>query len=60
MSFPARHKGSCTECWEPINVGDFVEYNDKGGLVHTECPELERPEKEPCPDCFLIHAGECF
>lgn len=63
MSFYARYFGTCAEpnCGQKIVPGEAVTYVDDE-LVHEECPEKlpERPERPPCPDCFLVHAGECF
>lgn len=52
----------CEECEGEINVGDMIEERS-GAWVHAECPEPEgfavRPGETICPDCFMIHAGEC-
>lgn len=66
MSFTARYPGFCTACDERTHPGDEVDYLDgeRTKIVHANCPELadldapQRNERQ-CPDCFLIHAGEC-
>lgn len=65
MSFQARYPGHCTACDAPIDVGQTVEYDDAGRLVHTDCPELvdiDAPQRNErhCTQCFTVHAGDCL
>ncbi len=64
MSFQARYSGQCAACGERIYEGARVEYEDDF-LVHVDCPErvnVDVPQRNErtCPDCYLIHAGECL
>lgn len=64
MAFQAKHPGHCSACGERIRQGEYVRYEDDF-LVHDDCPadiDPERPgrQERKCPDCFTIHAGECF
>lgn len=61
MSFPARYDGRCTECHHEIGIGDQIEMTDDGA-VHADCVgsiASGRKDPDPCPQCFLIHAGPC-
>lgn len=64
MSFEAKYHGRCVGCDERIEPGDQVEYNADEELVHVHCDDQTDPDaplrnERKCPDCFLIHAGEC-
>ena len=64
MSFQAKYPGRCAACDERIYEGNWVRYEDDF-LVHDDCdevPERDAPQrnKRKCPDCYMIHAGECF
>lgn len=60
-TFEARYEGRCgNDCGYMIEPGDDVLY-DGDELVHLSCaPRSRRPQPKPCPNCFLVHAGECF
>lgn len=61
MTFEARYGGRCAaDCGDPIRPGDDVQYI-ADELVHAECAPTAppRPERAPCPTCYLVHAGEC-
>lgn len=67
MSFTASYPGGCTECPEPIRIGELIESVGLTDYKHIVCPEprpiaaIERlPGETPCPTCHLIHAGSCF
>lgn len=44
----------CAECGKAIRAGETVAWEDDE-LIHVECPV-----DPPCPECFLVHAGDCF
>ena len=60
--FTARYNGHCAaDCGQPIREGDQAVYDDDQ-LVHHDCADdstPQRPEQPACPNCWLIHAGEC-
>jgi hypothetical protein len=63
MKFSAKYAGWCehSDCSygdNRIRPGDTVEYLDND-LMHTECAAHMRRRPPTCPDCNLIHAGEC-
>jgi hypothetical protein len=62
MSFQAKYPGRCGSCDERIDVGDEVRYDDDE-LVHDRCKALAADEQgdltKVCPDCWLLHSGEC-
>lgn len=37
MSFEARYPGECSECGEPFDEGDDIEYNWADEIVKSEC-----------------------
>lgn len=59
----AKHNGPCADdCGRWIHEGDEIEHRSKG-WAHTTCPDLAEmtgEASEACPDCHLIHAGECW
>lgn len=71
--FPASYPGECPECGGDFIQGDRVRYvqaHDEGP-VHEECtigsagytarkPRPSAIRTPPCPECGLMHAGECF
>lgn len=60
-TFEARFPGVCEDCGGRIEVGDIV-HRTEDGYEHEFCPdEVEATVKgQPCPDCNLVHRGECF
>lgn len=59
--FQAKYPGQCGRCDNRIQVGEHVHYDDDE-LIHVECAEdigLNNNVGTPCPDCWLIHKGEC-
>ncbi|WP_125777176.1 hypothetical protein [Antribacter gilvus] len=62
MSFPARYRGACGACDEPIEPGQDVEYGDlefHREIVHAVCPDPVRYEAPVCPGCNLTLPCEC-
>ena len=69
MSFAAKYRGVCPECWDVILLGQEVEYRKVGGqhdkgdqVCHQICPEPELPlEYGVCEKCFMekTPAGTC-
>lgn len=66
MSFPAKYRGKCASCLEPIEVGQEVHfvgaYNHDKELQHVECEEaITIPEHRApvCKDCWLEKPCEC-
>jgi hypothetical protein len=68
VSFPAKYRGKCTSCLEPIEVGQDVHfvggdgYGRGGQLQHVECEEaLVVPEHRApvCEHCWLEKPCEC-
>ncbi len=61
--FPARFRGSCGACDEPIDPGDLVRYDDDSDLVHDRCEPSNADDQgdltKVCPGCWLVHSGEC-
>lgn len=62
-SFTARFPGICEECQEGFEKGDEVRY-DGDHLVHADPDDCEAarpaPTAAPCPECFMVHAGDCL
>jgi hypothetical protein len=64
--FIAKYAGRCGDCNSKIEPGDMCHYVDDE-VCHEGCfgqhkaalKERARNEK-PCPNCFLIHKGECL
>jgi hypothetical protein len=57
MTFPAKWRGSCEACPEPIYKGQEISSDGAGGYVHAECgsPRIDDDlEKPVCPVCWLI------
>lgn len=66
MNFPARYDGWCSRCKTAITIGDTLTYTDDDGAIHAHCQAVEPDDplavgkrETVCPDCYLIHAGEC-
>lgn len=64
MAFTAKYRGVCRDCDDPINVGDWVEFDDDRNLLHQVCPEVRGLEGKPrrtCEYCFLTlpSVGPC-
>lgn len=69
MSFPAKYRGKCTSCLEPIEVGQDVHFvgDSYGGasreLQHVDCEEAlvipERSSAEVCTSCWIEKPCEC-
>jgi hypothetical protein len=68
--FAANYRGLCATCDDTIYPGDDVCYQGNE-LVHAECrgpvdldrPVMRRPSSTPeevCPECSMIHRGECL
>lgn len=70
MSFIAKYHNDCSFCGEELKDTEATYANDQT-LVHISClipyntgadplkTALHRNEKT-CPDCFLVHAGDCL
>jgi hypothetical protein len=64
MGFEASYPGKCGACGDRIHPGDQINYCD-GATIHAFCddrvdPDEPRRTERKCPDCFMIHAGECM
>lgn len=59
--FDASFPGICENCQEGFEAGAMVMYEDDD-LVHADPDDCVRnlPAGAPCPECFLVHAGDCF
>lgn len=52
MAFPARYKGTCKTCGQPITVGQYITWSrrEKGAAYHADCanpdvkPEPSKPD----------------
>lgn len=49
----------CCVCFEKIEVGSLVRYNPAGLIVHVKHSAPAPVTETPCPECWLVHAGEC-
>ena len=60
-TFTARFAGICAGCDEEFEAGSEVMY-EEDQIVHADPSECIRiaQENAPCPECFLVHAGDCF
>ena len=64
----ARTAGPCVgDCGGRIHPGDHIEGVPGEGWQHVECGHVDRGQetidldpRNACPDCHLVHAGECF
>ena len=55
MAIPARYRGKCPACGDPIAPGDPV-YQDEDGWRHEGCVEVTPTHGKPetvCSVCFL-------
>lgn len=67
-AFPAKWPGKCPDCGHWWGQGDLIAY-DKTVLMHQDCArgvvglraeDIEaRKGESVCPDCNLVHRGEC-
>ena len=57
--FKARYHGECGQ-GDHIYPGDDVMYDLDDELVHESCVSKEAVVRAKCPDCNMIHAGECW
>lgn len=54
-TFQAKYAGRCPDCGESIEVGDVVQYNEDGKVVHGLCDAavaVAPARRGICPDCF--------
>lgn len=63
-TFTAKYSGPCAGCPNRIEPGQEVVRDDEG-LVHADCgPSIDQlgvaPDETVCPDCFMVHSGECL
>jgi hypothetical protein len=63
--FPAKYASRCTACREGFREGDLIGYMDDAIVAQDCCAGTgysdvtdnpDRPMKDPCPKCFIIHA----
>ena len=65
MSWAAKYRGVCDYCGEQVNVGDEIVWEDRDErtIKHIQCPETDaafiKSGEQPCPDCWLVHRGDC-
>lgn len=61
-TFLARYAGTCKDCEDHISVDDEIGYNDDGLIVCADCllDTCKEPDLKACPECNLVHAGECL
>ena len=62
--FEARFPGICESCQEGFEKGEMVMYEDDS-LVHADPDDCEAMPKHRrgeavCPECFMVHAGDCL
>jgi hypothetical protein len=67
MSFQAKYAGYCHIGEHRIHEGDQVQYDEDGKVIHVDCADQPPVDHDApgrnernCPECFTIHAGECF
>lgn len=65
LAFAARYPGKCA-AGDSINIGDNVQYDNDDELIHHDCigappADENTPQRNErmCPDCNMVHAGEC-
>lgn len=66
----ARYSGTCPTCEEKIVADvDEILQNFKDEWVHADCLKFgkldsekvrERARRDMCPECFMVHSGECL
>lgn len=62
MAFEARYAGNCYDCEGRIELGDLIQFNDVGAVVHVPCPESPldlKPSEQVCTECWLVKPCEC-
>ncbi len=60
MTLTAMFESWCPVCNLPIEPGEVIEMTDDEAR-HAEFGEpIQFDGETPCPECHLIHAGECF
>jgi hypothetical protein len=64
VRFRARYGGTCAECLGPVHAGELIEGTPEDGYTHVTCVRGEAGKRGPrevlCPQCHLLHAGECL
>lgn len=62
-TFTARFSGICEDCHEGFEKGDEVRYKGTD-LVHADSDDclaaMPATAGAPCPECFMVHAGDCL
>lgn len=58
MSIPARFTGLCLECNASIKLGDLIVQIDDV-WQHERCESIEKKDLPVCPECWIMHVGEC-
>jgi len=60
----ARYEGYCPKCKDEIDVGDKIGYTDTFAVCEECFTSRDRSQRREnttvCPECFLIHSGECL
>jgi hypothetical protein len=61
-TFEAKFPGLCEDCGGGFEAGDEVRYQGDD-LVHADpdgCEAMKPVTGAPCPECFMVHAGDCL
>lgn len=62
-AFEARFPGKCADCLEWFPEDTRIRYNADNKIVHEYCEDdvasMDDVAEMTCPQCHLIHAGEC-
>lgn len=65
-TFAAKYPGICATCGDRFRESDLIGYDADDEISCNDCltgqsaqPRRAQPT-DPCPDCNLEHAGECF
>lgn len=66
MAFPAKFKGKCATCGEPIEVGQmirWVDVDESRKVEHVQCdpdsPFGLRAGERTCATCWLVKTNAC-
>jgi hypothetical protein len=57
-AFLARYPGTCQDCGDTFEAGEFIRYDDDDQVVHNRCRMLRKPA-ELCTVCFLEKPCPC-
>lgn len=62
-TFAAKYPGICATCGDRFRESDLIGYDADDEISCGECLSgraSRATEVDPCTECYLVHAGECW